>query len=616
MNKKKIGLHFLVPLMLFSLVLPQAALAARPARFESSKTPDVNKSAISTPIAPSASFRVSAAPLLLQSQAVPSLSSVPVLGPNLINNPGLEIAGTSGRPAGWLKGGYGANDRLLTYPVAGNASSSGIRASISSYTDGDVKWYFNDVPITAGQTYQFSDYSSSTATSTVTVRYLMSDGNYLYKFLGDVSESSSFQQNVFNFTPPTGATSLTIFHALKRPGILTTDDYSLNTATVPPTDTGSSTDNLLPNSDLEIVKPITGLPANWWSGGWGTNVAVFNYPVTGVNGSRAARVDISNYESGDAKWRSDAIPVSPGIYTYSDDYKSDKTTIITIQYQRTDGSYFYKDIVKVPVSTSTWNTITADLSVPAGVSTITVFHLLNQNGFLTIDNTSLKARQTGGTFSTGAVTMRFDDGWLSQYQTALPILDKAGIKGTFYIVSKQLSDDGYPAFISRSQVKALYDDGQEIGAHTRTHPYLTQLQATDLQNEIQGSRQDLQAMNVGPINSLAYPYGDYDSTTTQAVKNAGFLSAACSNDGDVTPSSDRYQLERQPMESSITIDQAKLWIDNALANKEWLILSFHKIDNSGERYSVTPVFFQQVVDYLKQKNAPVVTVSQGAQSLK
>jgi hypothetical protein len=59
----------------------------------------------------------------------------------------------------------------------------------------------------------------------------------------------------------------------------------------------------------------------------------------------------------------------------------------------------------------------------------------------------------------------------------------------------------------------------------------------------------------------------------------------------------------------------KQWVDSAAANHVWLIMEFHGIETSGDQYSMTPTLFNQVVDYVKQKGIPVVTVSQGAASL-
>ncbi|HTZ57779.1 MAG TPA: polysaccharide deacetylase family protein [Acidobacteriaceae bacterium] len=92
----------------------------------------------------------------------------------------------------------------------------------------------------------------------------------------------------------------------------------------------------------------------------------------------------------------------------------------------------------------------------------------------------------------------------------------------------------------------------EIGAHTLTHPVLSQLPPDQQQHEIGGSRRRLEALIGRNITSFAYPYGKkmhYTSETVKTVKANGF-SCACSNFGGlVTRISDRFTLPRfQPMD--------------------------------------------------------------------
>jgi len=441
----------------------------------------------------------------------------------------------------------------------------------------------------------------------------MNDGSFSYpELVSNINPSSSYKKVSVQFTAPQNVKSMTIFHLINSVGNLTTDEYSLSEVTTvqPPTPVSG---NLVPNPAFE-QSGTNGLPLSWGKGGWGTNTRTFTYPEVGVSGSKAVKVSISSYTSGDAKWYFNPIAVTQGNYVYSDDYISNIPSLITLQYQNSNGTFTYKDIQALPAASNFTHT-SVIFSVPTGVQAVSVFHLIQGVGFLTMDNVSLTPEQNQGIFSTGAVTLRFDDGSLSQYQVAYPKLKSAGLKGTFFIISKQLLDYGFSGYMSIAQIKDLYNAGNEIGAHTQDHPYLTQLSSADQQKEILGSRNDLLALNVGPINSFAYPYGDYDNTTLNLVKSDGFSDAAATIDGDVTLTSDKYQLERQSMESTVTLTKAEQWIDNAIAKKEWLILSFHQIDTSGVQYSISPTIFNQVVDYLKLKNVPVVTIQDGIKSL-
>jgi hypothetical protein len=50
-------------------------------------------------------------------------------------------------------------------------------------------------------------------------------------------------------------------------------------------------------------------------------------------------------------------------------------------------------------------------------------------------------------------------------------------------------------------------------------------------------------------------------------------------------------------------------IDNAFANKEWLILMFHRISTPADvTTKYTPTNFNTVIDYLNTKGIPVRTI--------
>jgi peptidoglycan/xylan/chitin deacetylase (PgdA/CDA1 family) len=572
---------------------------------EKKRTNPIPFSVNSSLLSPTTSITTAA----VTTSGVTSISATDSLGPNLIQNPGIESSDSSGNPIGWAKGGYGVNSRTLNYPVLGNNGTKGLSIKISTYSSGDAKWFFNEVTVTPGKKYRFSDFSKANTPSILTVRYKMADGTFVYKDLANIPPSTSYTQNTVDIIIPTNAISLTIFHLINTVGELDTDDYSLNLV-----NTATESNNLVPNGNFEIVGSNSS-PENWLKGGWGTNTRTFTYPATGVGGSNAAKVTISSYINGDAKWYFNPISIPVGTYTYSDVYTSDVPSIITIQYRNSDGSITYKDLAQLPPNSSLTNA-SVDFAVTSGVQSITIFHLIKNIGSLTLDNVSVvKKSAPSGVFSTGAVTLRFDDGWLSQYETAVPKLNSVGIKGTFYIVSQQIADLGFPGFMSIAQIKNLYTMGHEIGGHTRTHPFLTSLSPTEQQNEIAGGRSDILSWNVGPIKSFAYPFGDYDSTTISIVQNAGFTSGLSTLDGYVKPTSDRLQLERQGPLVSTPISEIKQWIDTAQANKEWLIITLHAIDNSGTDYSMTPSTFTAMVDYIVSKKIPVVTVTQGLESL-
>ncbi|MBX4210484.1 polysaccharide deacetylase family protein, partial [Candidatus Parcubacteria bacterium] len=351
---------------------------------------------------------------------------------------------------------------------------------------------------------------------------------------------------------------------------------------------------------------------------WGTNTAQFSYPVTGQSGN-AAQVMVSSYSSGDAKWYFRNVSVSAGaIYAFSDAYKSTVQTYLTAAYTLSNGAVMYEDLALLPPS-SNWAVGNATIKIPSGAVSMTVFHLIKQNGTLAVDNFSLKSTSGGGgggdlsKFSEGMVSINFDDGYKSTYLNTFGVLQSAGYRATDYIITGNF---GFTDYMTKDDVLTMYNAGDEIGAHTRTHADLASIPLSQAQDEIAGSKADLAAMGIS-ATTFAYPFGSYNDSVVNIVRNAGFVGARSTNGGvNVRGGTNFYTLNRHGVVNTTTLSQVQGWVDDALANKTWAILVFHRVDSSNTLYSTTPAMFQSIVNYLKQKNVKVITNREGITLMK
>lgn len=101
--------------------------------------------------------------------------------------------------------------------------------------------------------------------------------------------------------------------------------------------------------------------------------------------------------------------------------------------------------------------------------------------------------------------------------------------------------------LSWDEVHALRGLGFTIGAHTQTHPILSQLDPEHERREIQGSRQTIEKALGRPVNSFAYPNGgvnDYTPATVRLVAEAGFTCAVTTKRGLNTASTPPLELRR------------------------------------------------------------------------
>jgi peptidoglycan/xylan/chitin deacetylase (PgdA/CDA1 family) len=147
------------------------------------------------------------------------------------------------------------------------------------------------------------------------------------------------------------------------------------------------------------------------------------------------------------------------------------------------------------------------------------------------------------------VVVSFDDGYHSHLTNAMPILRSHGWAGVENLEVNQTQQDLKPA-----DVRALMAAGWEIDAHTISHPDLTTLDDTQLQQEIAGSRKQIQGQYGVPVNFFCYPAGRFDDRVIQAVKAAGFLGATTTQLGLAKPGDNPYKLSRVRVNGSAGVD--------------------------------------------------------------
>ena len=518
---------------------------------------------------------------------------------NLVLNPSFEISDVNNNPQSWQKGGYGTNDRNFSYPVAGNTGLKAVQIDVNNYTDGDAKWIFDPISVASNTLYTFSSYYKSTATTTLTVRYTLNDGSFVYAGIANLNPSANWKQTVIALNTPINTSQLTVFQSISSTGTLILDDYSVIPGNID-TDTfnrgmvsltfddgwsshftsalpilnnanlkgsfeiisletlGTLPDNRVPNFSLESAD--TNGPVDWFKGNWGTNTATFTYPVAGYTGGSAAKVEMSNYVDGDAKWFfKDSSVVDGQLSEFYDYYMSDATTTITARYNMGSSTYVYAELATLPPA-STWTLFVKQFSIPANVESFTIFHRLASNGYLTIDN---------------------------------------------------MSFSNVRDFVNPNQVLQIQAAGHEIGSHSQTHPSLSNIPQDRMVAEVTNSKSDLLNMGVSNVDVIVYPYGDYNASVVQAAANAGYIGGRSVNRGYNTKSTNKYELKIQQIDLTTSVDQIKSWIDIAESTKTWLILMFHQVDTNGDALSITPTNMQSIVNYLVQKNTLVTSMKGG-----
>jgi peptidoglycan/xylan/chitin deacetylase (PgdA/CDA1 family) len=127
-----------------------------------------------------------------------------------------------------------------------------------------------------------------------------------------------------------------------------------------------------------------------------------------------------------------------------------------------------------------------------------------------------------------ALALTFDDGFENFASMAWPVLRERELPATLFVVTDRVGktndwksmDLPQLPLLDWEELGRLSEEGVALGSHTRTHPDLTRLEASRLEDEIAGSAERIKReTGVRPV-SFAYPFGRHDDAATEAVRRA------------------------------------------------------------------------------------------------
>lgn len=139
------------------------------------------------------------------------------------------------------------------------------------------------------------------------------------------------------------------------------------------------------------------------------------------------------------------------------------------------------------------------------------------------------------------VALTFDDAYDDAAASAGPLLAREGFVGTFYVSTGYVGATGH---LTQARIRDLARAGDEIGAHTVTHPDLTTVSRWRLRTEVRASKAALERWTGARITSFAYPAGRSNQRVREEVEAAGYDNATSTEPGRLSRAADPYSLPR------------------------------------------------------------------------
>jgi len=206
------------------------------------------------------------------------------------------------------------------------------------------------------------------------------------------------------------------------------------------------------------------------------------------------------------------------------------------------------------------------------------------------------------------VLFTFDDVAENIYQNAFPILAAAGLKGTVYVISSYVGNEGY---VSLAQAQALYAAGWDVGNHTSGHQHLATFTEAEQETRIANCSAYLVANGMPrAAYHLAYPFGEYNADTLTAMAAVNMLTGrTTAGTAEIVPITAPYEIDGViGIGSGTVVGDVKQQIEMAPAGSVIPFVCHHVTDAPAAGIPLAD--FAAIADYTKAKGCRVVTISQ------
>tara|TARA_B100001248_G_scaffold242491_1_gene210075 strand:+ start:770 stop:1789 length:1020 start_codon:yes stop_codon:yes gene_type:complete len=143
------------------------------------------------------------------------------------------------------------------------------------------------------------------------------------------------------------------------------------------------------------------------------------------------------------------------------------------------------------------------------------------------------------------ILLTIDDGFLSFYENAWPILKKKKIPFILFVSTREVGANNYMTW---EQIKELSKENfVEIGNHSHTHEYLVdeskELIVEDIKKSISIFKEKLGKNS----EFFSYPFGEYSLEFKDIIESFGFKYAFGQHSGVMDETKDFYELPRYPI---------------------------------------------------------------------
>ncbi len=173
----------------------------------------------------------------------------------------------------------------------------------------------------------------------------------------------------------------------------------------------------------------------------------------------------------------------------------------------------------------------------------------------------------------------------------LAILKKENVKGTFFLTGKFI--EKYP-----TKVEMIIKFGSDIGNHSYSHPYFTQISEKEITNELELTEEAISKLNSKFRPFFRFPYGDRNNKSREIINNKDYIDIRWTIDS----------LGWKGISGSMT----KELVENRVIAKTspGSIIMMHLGSNSNDKSHLDSEALPEIISELRKKGYEFVTLSE------
>ena len=179
-------------------------------------------------------------------------------------------------------------------------------------------------------------------------------------------------------------------------------------------------------------------------------------------------------------------------------------------------------------------------------------HFLKKNGYSSVLFNDLMSPEK---LPDKGLIITFDDGHLSNYTIAFPILRRLGFRAEFFVTSGQIEDNNR---MRSHHLRELMDNGMSIGSHGRTHAYLDEMNDDEAKTELLESKERLENVIGSSVFSFSAPGGRFRERHVQIAINCGYRFFCTSRPGLIDVETSSIKIPRMPVHQNNVQDFNKI----------------------------------------------------------